>query len=49
MNVRELRSEIEALLEALQELKGRAGYAVYEVIAALDDGRLRVCEPVDGD
>jgi 2,3,4,5-tetrahydropyridine-2-carboxylate N-succinyltransferase len=48
MDVRELQGEIEALLDRPGEVKGRAGFAVDEVIAALDDGRLRVCEPADG-
>ncbi len=48
MNVRELQAEIEALIHRPQEAKGRAGYAIDEAIAALDEGRLRVCEPVDG-
>jgi len=48
MDVRELKGEIEALIHRPVDVKGRAGYAVDEVIAALDEGRLRVCEPVDG-
>ncbi len=48
MDVRELETEIQALIDAPQEVKGRAGYAIDEVIAALDEGRLRVCEPIDG-
>lgn len=48
MDVQELRAEIEALAAKPQEVKGRAGYAVDEVIGALDTGALRVCEP-EGD
>ena len=48
MDVLELQGEVEALLGRPDEVKGRAGYAVDEVVAALDVGRLRVCEPVDG-
>jgi|SRR5579884_917278 len=47
MDVRELQGEIEALIDRPHEVRGRAGYAVDEVIAALDEGRLRVCEPLD--
>jgi 2,3,4,5-tetrahydropyridine-2-carboxylate N-succinyltransferase len=49
MDVRELQGEIEALIDRPGEVKGRAGYAVDEVIAALDEGRLRVCEPLEDD
>ena len=45
MDVPELQGEIEALVGRPEDVKGRAGYAVDEVVAALDDGRLRVCEP----
>lgn len=48
MDVAELQAEIEALIDRPHDLKGRAGYAVDEVIAALDEGRLRVAEPVNG-
>jgi 2,3,4,5-tetrahydropyridine-2-carboxylate N-succinyltransferase len=48
MDQAELKGEIEALAAAPQGVKGRAGYAVDEVIAALDEGRLRVAEPADG-
>ncbi|HET9095049.1 MAG TPA: 2,3,4,5-tetrahydropyridine-2,6-dicarboxylate N-succinyltransferase [Candidatus Baltobacteraceae bacterium] len=47
--MRELQAEIEGLAERPETVKGRAGYAVDEVVAALDEGRLRVCEPVNGD
>ena len=49
MDVKELQGEIEALLATPEEVKGRGGYAVDEVIGALDVGRLRVCEPVGED
>jgi 2,3,4,5-tetrahydropyridine-2-carboxylate N-succinyltransferase len=48
MDVHELEGEIEALAADPRDLKGKAGRVIDEVIAALDDGRLRVCEP-DGD
>ena len=44
MDVRELQAEIEALAENPGDIKGKAGRAVDEVIAGLDEGRLRVCE-----
>ncbi|MDQ2872457.1 MAG: 2,3,4,5-tetrahydropyridine-2,6-dicarboxylate N-succinyltransferase [Candidatus Eremiobacteraeota bacterium] len=44
MDVRELESEITALAAAPADVKGKAGRVVDEVIAALDEGRLRVCE-----
>lgn len=49
MDVRELQAEIEALAENPGDIKGKAGRAVDEVIGALDEGRLRVCEPAGGD
>lgn len=45
MDVRELQAEIETLAAHPEQVRGRSGYAVDEVVAALDDGRLRVCEP----
>jgi 2,3,4,5-tetrahydropyridine-2,6-dicarboxylate N-succinyltransferase len=48
MDVRELQGEIESLVEHPERVKDRAGYAVDEVVAALDEGRLRVCEPLAG-
>lgn len=45
MDVRELQDEIEALARDPADVKGRAGDAVDEVLSALDEGRLRVCEP----
>jgi 2,3,4,5-tetrahydropyridine-2,6-dicarboxylate N-succinyltransferase len=49
MDVRELQGEIEALAARPETVRSREGYAVDEVMAALDDGRLRVCELRDGD
>lgn len=49
MDVRELQGEIEALARQPEKVKERAGYAADEVVAALDEGRLRVAEPVDGE
>ena len=49
MNVQELQAEVEALIARPQDVKGRAGRPLDEVIAALDEGRLRVCEPSGGD
>jgi 2,3,4,5-tetrahydropyridine-2-carboxylate N-succinyltransferase len=43
-----LRPQIEALVAGNGTIKGPAGRAVDDVIAALDDGRLRVAEPSDG-
>jgi 2,3,4,5-tetrahydropyridine-2,6-dicarboxylate N-succinyltransferase len=48
MDVGELKGEIEALAADPQGAKARAGYAVDEVVAALDEGRLRVAEPLNG-
>ncbi len=48
MDIRELQGEIEALIKRAADIKGPDGAAVDEVIAALDDGRLRVCEPQNG-
>lgn len=45
MDVRELQAEIEALAARPEGVRSREGYAVDEVMAALDEGRLRVCEP----
>jgi 2,3,4,5-tetrahydropyridine-2-carboxylate N-succinyltransferase len=45
MDQRELRARIEALVADPSGLRGAAGDAVDETIAALDEGRLRVCEP----
>ena len=45
MDVRELQGEIEALATRPEAVRTREGYAVDEVMAALDEGRLRVAEP----
>jgi 2,3,4,5-tetrahydropyridine-2-carboxylate N-succinyltransferase len=44
MDVDRLRDRIEAL-QAGGDVRGRDGSAIDEVLAALDTGRLRVCEP----
>ncbi|MGH7757306.1 MAG: hypothetical protein ACREM8_13625, partial [Vulcanimicrobiaceae bacterium] len=48
MDAESLRAKIEQLAGRPDDVRGAAGAAVDEVIAALDDGRLRVCEPIDG-
>src|ERR1700693_6159826 len=45
MEPAELKGRIEALVRDPSDLRGAAGDAVDEVIAALDVGKLRVCEP----
>jgi 2,3,4,5-tetrahydropyridine-2-carboxylate N-succinyltransferase len=45
MDAGELQEEIEALIDRPAEVKGPSGRAIDEVIADLDQGRLRVCEP----
>ncbi len=45
MDAGQLQREIEALADRPEEIRGRAGRAIDEAIAALDQGRLRVCEP----
>ena len=49
MEISALRSTIESLVAHPQDVRGQAGEAIDDVIAALDDGRLRVCEPRDGE
>ncbi len=49
MNVAELQNAVESLAARPQDVRGSAGEAVDAVVAALDEGRLRVCEPRDGD
>ncbi|MDQ2663260.1 MAG: 2,3,4,5-tetrahydropyridine-2,6-dicarboxylate N-succinyltransferase [Candidatus Eremiobacteraeota bacterium] len=50
MDIRALESAVLALAADPAGGKGNAaGRAVDETIAALDEGRLRVCEPVDGE
>ncbi len=48
MDVTDLRSAIEALAAEPAGVKGTAGQAVDDVIAALDEGRLRVAEQAEG-
>ncbi|MBC5810468.1 MAG: 2,3,4,5-tetrahydropyridine-2,6-dicarboxylate N-succinyltransferase [Candidatus Eremiobacteraeota bacterium] len=48
MDIQRLQESIAALREDASGLKGSPGEAVDEVIAALDTGALRVCEPIDG-
>jgi 2,3,4,5-tetrahydropyridine-2-carboxylate N-succinyltransferase len=48
MEATELKRRIEALVRDPSDLRGAAGEAVDEVIAALDVGALRVAEPSDG-
>ncbi len=48
MDNSELRAAVEALEAEPEGIRGDAGAAVDAVIDALDTGRLRVCEPVDG-
>ena len=45
MDREQLQARIEALVRDPSDLRGAAGAAVDEVIAALDVGTLRVCEP----
>ncbi|HMD03549.1 MAG TPA: 2,3,4,5-tetrahydropyridine-2,6-dicarboxylate N-succinyltransferase [Candidatus Baltobacteraceae bacterium] len=45
--VAEWRAQIEALVAEPSDVRGSAGRVVDAVIAALDDGSLRVCEPRD--
>jgi 2,3,4,5-tetrahydropyridine-2-carboxylate N-succinyltransferase len=48
MNVSELEAAIEALAERPADIRKKPGKAIDRVIALLDSGELRVCEPVDG-
>lgn len=48
MGYEKMRAAIGALAAGEGDVRGRDGDAVDEVIAALDDGRLRVAEPGDG-
>lgn len=45
MDVQELEARIDALAGDPEGIRGKKGRAIDEVIAALDDGRLRVAEP----
>jgi 2,3,4,5-tetrahydropyridine-2-carboxylate N-succinyltransferase len=48
MDQAKTRSDIEALVADPSGVRGKAGRIVDKVIEALDEGTLRVCEPVDG-
>jgi 2,3,4,5-tetrahydropyridine-2,6-dicarboxylate N-succinyltransferase len=49
MKIEKLRERIESLANGDGDVRGREGEAVDAVIEALDEGRLRVAEPVDND
>ncbi len=49
MDAAELQGEIESLAAEPDRAKGRSGKPIDAVIKALDQGRLRVCEPVGSD
>lgn len=49
MDIAGLQRRIESLARHPERVRERDGEAVDEVMAALDEGRLRVCEPRDGD
>lgn len=48
MDVSELESAIAELAERPAEIRKKRGKAIDRVVALLDSGKLRVCEPVDG-
>src|SRR5579863_6426576 len=48
MDIEKTRERIEALVTGDGDVRGAAGKAVDDVIEALDEGKLRVAEPVDG-
>jgi 2,3,4,5-tetrahydropyridine-2-carboxylate N-succinyltransferase len=48
MDVAELESAIVALAERPAEIKKKRGKVIDRVIALLDSGEIRVCEPIDG-
>ena len=48
MNLRELEAAIAALGERPADIRKKRGKAIDRVIALLDRGELRVCEPLDG-
>jgi 2,3,4,5-tetrahydropyridine-2-carboxylate N-succinyltransferase len=48
MNVTQLEAAIEALDERPADIRKKRGRAIDRVIALLDSGELRVCEPLDG-
>ncbi|HZZ64235.1 MAG TPA: 2,3,4,5-tetrahydropyridine-2,6-dicarboxylate N-succinyltransferase [Candidatus Baltobacteraceae bacterium] len=47
MDLVELQGEVQALAARGDGVKGAAGKVLEQVIAALDEGRLRVCEPAE--
>jgi len=49
MKIEKLRERIEALANGNGDVRGRGGRAIDEVIAALDEGRLRAAEPSGDD
>ncbi|HET9393440.1 MAG TPA: 2,3,4,5-tetrahydropyridine-2,6-dicarboxylate N-succinyltransferase [Candidatus Rubrimentiphilum sp.] len=49
MDAAELQGEIEALAAEPDRVKGRPGKPIDAVIKALDQGKLRVCEPAAGE
>src|SRR5664279_2232332 len=48
MNIGELEAAIAALGERPADIRKKRGKAIDRVIALLDRGELRVCEPLDG-
>lgn len=48
MNVNDLRERIEELASGAGDVRGAEGRAVDDAIELLDEGRLRVAEPLDG-
>ena len=48
MDIAELEAAIAALGEAPDGIRKKPGRAIDEVIALLDEGQLRVCEPIEG-
>jgi 2,3,4,5-tetrahydropyridine-2,6-dicarboxylate N-succinyltransferase len=48
MSIEELQSRIEALVRGEGNVRAREGRVVDDAIELLDEGGLRVCEPIDG-
>src|SRR3981081_3816240 len=48
MDLLTMRTRIEGVGGDPADVRGNAGKVVDEIIAALDEGALRVCEPIDG-
>ena len=48
MRIDELQSRIEALVRGEGNVRSREGHVVDDAIELLDEGALRVCEPIDG-